>query len=146
MERKLITYNAREYGISLRLCPDGYFSGYARSAVVNALPGVISARAVLGSPANTDLVMDAIAFVDIEGKVIARPWISWMELPAELLEELIGFFFSDLKKKTRQFSGETVDTRTRKAIDLICLTTTLSPGPSPTPLEAPENSAVPSTK
>jgi hypothetical protein len=117
----------RPYTVSVRLCPDGYVSGYTRAAVAHAFAGIVNYRDILGDVQNADALYDIITEIRDESMAVtARPWASWQELSASRLDEMATFFFSDLQKKQNESQSFETTTRMKEMTDLICATMTIS--------------------
>jgi hypothetical protein len=121
------THDKRTYTVSVRLCPDGYVSGYTRAAVAHAFAGIVDYRDILGDVQNADALYDIITDVRDESMaVVQRPWPSWQDLPASKLDDMAAFFFSDLQKKQSESQSFETSMRMVKMTDLICETMTIS--------------------
>lgn len=137
-------WNGEEYTVTVALCPDGFVDGATRAAVAHAFAGIINYRDVLGDARNADELFDLITEIrDARGSVVSRPWPTWSRgIDAAALDELAGFFFSDLQQKGLQSKSFKATTRLMKMTDLICATLTLSRGhSSPDPRTSPDSPA-----
>ena len=131
-------HEGRTYTVALHLCPDGIIDGATRSALANALASVVAFRDVLGDPANTDRLFDAITDIrDDSGVIVPRPWKTWArDFDIEALEELADFFFSDVHSKMTSWkgSGKPIPTMTMRTADLISHTISMHRITTPTPI------------
>lgn len=132
--------------LRLRLCPDGYVSGFERAAVTHALAGIADVGALFAHPRRMNEVCDAVYDVEFVGDVrmirtpeglAPAPFADWGELDPSDLSAGIADFFLSVGEKMKTLSSSSLTTAAQAAttrifssLESAALAMTGSTGPS----------------
>lgn len=135
-----IMHGGQEFVLPLRVCEDGYLSGFQRAALELIMQGYLQGTSVVTDPALAARFFPLA--LDLSG-LPAVPWATWLELDTDVLEEVARDFFDGARRKIGQLTSSSVATRLKPAVDLISANVTWLRTTSSTPPAASTTSSGP---
>ncbi len=122
-------FRGEGYTLSLRASDDGFVSAGEVQAVKSLLRGIVSADEILGDDATGSRLFRLLTNEGFKGEIMSKsagkpipiPWQSWLDLPADVLGDIIAVFFCSLMLKIERLGISPFSTETANLLALTLL-------------------------